>query len=92
MKREKTIKIRMSEKEKNIIEKRACENNLTVSRYMRETALGTKKIDTKKEVVISACAYIAYWELINYFSKQYGIEYDEIEKKGEAIWEKYISI
>lgn len=49
-------------------------------------------MDKKKEVVISACANIAYWELINYFSKQYGIEYDEIATKGEAIWKKYISI
>ena len=45
--------------------------------------------NNKIEKISSACAFIAFKEFTNMISEDYGIEYDELVKKGEEIWNQY---
>ena len=86
-KKDKSIKIRMTQYEHEAIKKKAAEGEMTVSKYMREEALGAN--NNKIEKISSACAFIAFKEFTNMISEDYGIEYDELVKKGEEIWNQY---
>lgn len=79
----------MTQYEHEVIKKKANEKEMTVSGYMREEALGTKNSNKEIEIISSACAFVAFREFTNMVSEDYGIEYDELVKKGEEIWNQY---
>lgn len=88
IKKDKIIKFRISEKDEQKIRKKAKENDLTVSQYIRKTMMNANAANTKSDKKVYARLYVEYREWLNNISEEYGIDYKELYQKGMKIWEQ----
>lgn len=86
-KKEESIHIRMTPKNKSKIQKSALKHNMTITQYLTELGLHGS-IDEDR--INGAEAYVAYCEFKEYCIERFGCA-GEIMKKGDEIWDTIVS-
>lgn len=86
-KKEESIHIRMTPKNKSKIQKSASKHNMTITQYLTELGLHGS-IDEDR--INGAEAYVAYCEFKDYCIDRFGYA-EEIIKKGDEIWDAIVS-
>lgn len=88
VKKKEKIEFRVTVREKNILKKRAEENDVSVSEYARDAALNKKVVKKPLEDITIITIIAMITDILRYVEDRYDLQEDQIlKRKVEEVWD-----